>query len=162
MIGVVELGDLDRLGAIRDDKPHPKQRAQSVLMEIVGRLPRPRAYISEPTHTPDEQRCLIWTLAYDILTSILPTEGVSIIEPETLRDLALFSPLLLPVTEASDPLWQTLLSCKFVDQVYIPDDGEHCKRHTAMKEHARALGIKVLTYKPALVGARIGATPPRI
>ncbi len=162
MIEAVELADLTRLGVISDDGPRPRQRASKVLMEIIARLPRPRAYISEPAHMPEAQRSLVWEVAYDMLTAVLAVEGVSVIEPETIRDIALFSPFLEPLTDSSDALWQTLASCNFIDQVYIPDDGENCKRHAAIQRHADILGIKVLIYRPAFIGRHAPATPPRL
>ncbi len=162
MIEVVTEADFDRLGAIRADEPRAKQRAVAVLMEIVNRLPRPRAYISEPTHTPDESRQTLWTLAYDMLTATLPAdEGVSVIEPETIRDIALFSSSLDYLTDATDPFWQTLVSCKAIDQVCIPNDGENTKRHSAMRNHANVLKVQVRMYHPVVERVRRPAGQPR-
>ena len=133
-----------------------------MVIDIIARLPPPRAYISEPAHMPEAQRSLVWEVAYDILSSMLNAEGVSVIEPETIRDIALFSPFLESLTDASDALWQTLASCNYIDQVYIPDDGENCRRHATIQRHADILGIKVLVYRPAFIGRHATATPPRL
>lgn len=161
MIEVVTETDLDRLGAITPHSPNAKMRAACILTEIVNRLSRPRAYISEPTHMSDVALATFWCVAYDILSAELSAAGTSVIEPESMRDVALFCSELDRVSDSTDPLWQALMSAKLIDEVYIPADGENSKRHAAMRRIARSAGIRVYSYRPQRVTQRRPATPPR-
>lgn len=160
MIEVVTETDLNRLGAILPHAPNAKLRAATILTEIIDRLPRPRAYISEPTHMPDEAQAMLWNTAYDMLSAELSGKGISVIEPETIRDIALFSSTLETLTDASDPLWQALIASRRVDSLYVPSDGENSKRHAAMRRIARSAGITVLNYRPQYVRERRIFGPP--
>lgn len=151
MIEVVTEKDLDNLADTSRDRSRVRQRAIGILLEIVGRLPRPRAYVCEPAHELDENQVLLWVLAHDILTATLRwDEHTGVVEAQTIRDLALFCPALDNLTTAIDPLWQTLASSRLVDRVYIPADGLDSKRRIAMRRHAEALCIEVVNYRPII------------
>ncbi len=167
MIEVVELTDLERLGAIGPNKPNGAHLSYAVLMDIIRRLPCPRVYVSEPTHLlrneslEDESHDkMLWALAYDILTANLQAEGIGVIEADTIRTLALFGCKLERLSVGADPLWQTLASEKLLDTIYIPEDGANSVHHTAMKRHANALKIRIVSYRPKLVTGRCNM-PPR-
>jgi hypothetical protein len=161
MIEVVTEADLDLLGSIGPHERNGRMRAAGILTDIIRRLPRPRAYISEPTYMAHEPEASLWCLAYDMLSAQLKDAGTSVIEPETVRDIALFCSVLEKLTDALDPLWQALVAGKLVDAVYIPSDGENSQRHAAMRRISRSLGIQVYGYRPQTSAHRQYSQPSR-
>jgi hypothetical protein len=162
VIEVVTEADLERLGAIQPHSPNAKMRAAGILTEIISRLPRPRAYISEPTHSSDPVVSTLWTVAYDMLSAQLSSSGTSVIESDTLRDISLFCSELEKLTDSFDPLWQALVTGKLVDEIYIPADGENSKRHAAMRKIARSVNLTVISYRPQHTVERRAAQPPQV
>lgn len=161
MIEVVTVEDLHALSSIPINSPRARQRAVGMVVDIIARLQRPRAFVAEPDCNPDLRNSEYWTTAYDILTSHLTSElNMTVVDPETIRDIALFCPMLDTLSNAPDALWQLLASLRAVDAVYIPSDDERSKRHMAMERHAKALSIEVVFYRLE-VPRRRSITPPQ-
>lgn len=153
MFPYIEQKDLDRLLTCPNEdrdihkRGRAKQQAMRILIEILNRLPRPRAYLIEPTHAPNKQQNThTWDIGMDILSAQLSTQGISVIDPASLRALVLFCPALHDHLESTDALWLSLVAVNVIEQVYIPDDGTGNKRHTAAHARAIARHIEVHTW----------------
>lgn len=163
MIEVVTLDDLSALLRIKDDGSDGKKQATLIIANIIKRMPRPRAYVCEPTLNVQNPRSVLWTMVYDILTRALVVEDhVSVIEPETLRFLLSRTAPLSHLCTRVDPMLQTLAAFRLVDVVYLPDDGHDKEHFSALKKRAKEQNVTVKEYRPKFEPvAKTLVSPPK-
>jgi hypothetical protein len=157
VLDLVTQTDLEQLLDCPDDpsfdedhKRKYRKRAYEILEDIFFRLPRPRAYLIEPTALPNRQHeALLWSFGTDLLTAQLHEEKIGVIDPLSLRALLVFCPILYEHIPRPDVLWPVLVATDMLDRVYIPHDGRHNKRHQHASERATAHDIEVYTWQLA-------------
>lgn len=153
MLEVVQLKDLEDLLGHEiidwgDTKRSTRKQAIQQVIEIIRRLPEPRAYILEPSYTKDDAENCLWEYGQDVLSSMLSEQNISAIDPETIRCLIAHCPALFPLLDNIDPFLIPLLRQGIIQEVEVPYQEEQTKHQQSVIAEARAMEIPVFYWRP--------------
>lgn len=126
---------------------------KNIIAVIVSRMPEPRAYICEPEAPADPQR-LLWEEGLAILTQDLSARKISVVDPESIRELAAFyEDTYRAISEATaiDPMFFYLVSRRMIQEIYIPEGTD--KLHTRLvneQRFAKGKKVKIHLWRPVV------------